>query len=112
MCKHANKVAGLTALRDVYHGPSWAPHRATICGGVALVMLGSMLWGVSLCAAQGTQDAPSPDAIDPPTMLADQFARLAAASVAWRQADPANRAAWVASLDENHLATIAATTST
>ena len=29
--------------------------------GVAVVMLGSMLWGVSLFAAQGTQDAPAPD---------------------------------------------------
>jgi len=88
MCTHANKVAGLTALRDVYHGPSWAQQRATICGGVALVMLGSLLWGVSLCAAQGTQDAPSPDAIGPPTMLSDQITHFVADSVAQTAGQP------------------------
>ena len=55
---------------------------------VAVVMLGSMLWGVSLCAAQGTQEAPSPDANGPPTMLADQMARFAAASVAQTPGQP------------------------
>ena len=55
---------------------------------VAVVMLGSMLWGVSLCAAQGTQEAPSPDANGPPTMLADQVARFAAASVAQTPGQP------------------------
>ena len=55
---------------------------------VAMVMLGSVLWGVSLCAAQDTQDAPSPDAIGPPTTLADQTARFAAASVAQTSDQP------------------------
>ena len=55
---------------------------------VAVVMLGSMLWGVSLCAAQGTQEASSPDANGPPTMLADQMARFAAASVAQTPGQP------------------------
>ena len=53
-----------------------------------MVMLGSVLWGVSLCAAQDTQDAPSPDAIGPPTTLADQTARFAAASVAQTSDQP------------------------
>ena len=57
-------------------------------GRVAMVMLGSMLWGVSLCAAQGTQEAPSPDAIGPPTMLADQIPLFAAASVAQTPGQP------------------------
>ena len=55
---------------------------------VALVMLGSMLWGASLCAAQGTHEAPSPDAISPPTMLADQTPLFAAASVAQTPGEP------------------------
>ena len=58
---------------------------------VAVVMLGSMLWGVSLCAAQGTQEAPLPDPNGPPT-LADQAASLAAASVAQTPGQPS----WIA----------------
>ena len=53
-----------------------------------MVMLGSVLCGVSLCATQDTQDAPSPDAIGPPTTLADQTARFAAASVAQTSDQP------------------------
>ena len=53
-----------------------------------MMMLGSMLWGVSLCAAQGTQETPSPDAIGPPTMLADQIPLFAAASVAQTPGQP------------------------
>ena len=59
---------------------------------VAAVMLGSMLWGVSLCAAQGTQVAASPDSKEPPTMLADQMARVVAASVAQEPGEPS----WIA----------------
>jgi hypothetical protein len=55
---------------------------------VALVMLGSMLWGVSLCAAQVTQEAPPSDAIGPPTTLADQITSFAAASVAQTPGQP------------------------
>ena len=58
----------------------------------AVVVLGSLLWGVSLCAAQGTPVAPSPDAQEPPTRLADQMASVVAASVAQEPAEPA----WVA----------------
>jgi hypothetical protein len=54
---------------------------------VAVVMLGSMFWGVSLCAAQGTQEAPLPDPNGPPT-LTDQAASLAAASVAQTPGQP------------------------
>jgi hypothetical protein len=59
---------------------------------VAVVMLGSMFWGASLCAAQGTQEASSTDANGPPTMLADQAASLAAASVAQTPGQPS----WIA----------------
>ncbi len=59
--------------------------------GVAVVMLGSMLWGVSLFAAQGTQEAPLPDPNGPPT-LTDQAASLAAASVAQTPGQPS----WIA----------------
>ena len=55
---------------------------------VAVVTLGSMLWGVALCAAQGTQEAPSPDASGPPTLLADQMVGVAAASVAQTPGQP------------------------
>ena len=55
---------------------------------VAVVMLGSMLWGVSLCAAQGTQDAPPPDPNGPPTTLADQVAGFSAASFAQTSGPP------------------------
>jgi len=58
---------------------------------VAVVMLGSMLWGVSLLAAQGTQEAPAPDSNGPPT-LADQAASLAAASDAQTPGQPS----WIA----------------
>ena len=54
---------------------------------VAVVMLGSMLWGVSLFAAQGTQEAPAPVPNGPPT-LTDQAASLAAASVAQTPGQP------------------------
>ncbi len=54
---------------------------------VAAVILGSMLWSVSLWA-QGTQDAPFPDANGPPTMLTDQMTRLAAASVTQTPGQP------------------------
>jgi Domain of unknown function (DUF3943) len=55
---------------------------------VAVVVLGSMLWGISLCAAQGMQEASSPNASDPPTMLADEIDRFAAASVAQTPGQP------------------------
>jgi Domain of unknown function (DUF3943) len=55
---------------------------------VAVVMLGSLIWGVSLCGAQGTQEASSPDASGPPTMFADQVARFASASVAQTPGQP------------------------
>ena len=55
---------------------------------VALVWLGSMLWGVSLCVAQGAQEAPPPDAIGPPTILADQNALFAAASASQTTGQP------------------------
>jgi hypothetical protein len=55
---------------------------------VVAVMLGSLLWGVSLGAAQGTQEAPPPEANAPATTLADQTARLAAASVAQTPGQP------------------------
>ena len=58
---------------------------------VAVAVLGSILWGVSLCAAQGTPVAPSPDA-HRPTMLADQMAGVFAASVSQEPAEPA----WIA----------------
>src|SRR5688572_15792485 len=48
--------------------------------GVAVVVLGTMLWGTSLCAAQG-QDAQTPDPNGPLT-LTDQAASLATVSVA------------------------------
>ena len=48
---------------------------------VAFVMLGSMLWGASLFAAQATQEATPPDQNGPPT-LTDQVASFAAAPVA------------------------------
>ena len=49
---------------------------------VAVVMLGSLLWGVSLGAAQETQEAAASNANGPPTTLADPVAPVAAASVA------------------------------
>ena len=49
---------------------------------VAVVMLGSLLWGVSLAAAQETQEAAASNANGPPTTLADPVAPVAAASVA------------------------------
>jgi len=55
---------------------------------VAVVMLGSMFWGVSLCAAQGIQDAASPDTNRPSTVLTDQLASLAAASLAGTAGQP------------------------
>ena len=55
---------------------------------VAVVMLGSLLWGVSLGAAQGTQEAPAPDPDDPPLTLADQMARFTEASVAQTPGQP------------------------
>src|SRR6185436_6056643 len=58
---------------------------------VAVVMLGSMLWGVSLVAAQGPQEAPLPDPNGAPT-LTDQAASLAAASLAQTPGQPA----WIA----------------
>jgi len=58
---------------------------------VAVVMLGSMLWGVSLVAAQGPQEAPVPDPNGAPT-LTDQAASLAAASLAQTPGQPA----WIA----------------
>jgi hypothetical protein len=60
--------------------------------GVVVVMLGSMLWGVALCAAQGTQEAPSPDMSGPPAVLADSVAGFAAASVAETPGQPS----WIA----------------
>src|SRR5215203_68355 len=59
---------------------------------VAVVMLGSMLWGVALCTAQGTQEARSPDAIGPPATLADAVAGVAVASVAQTPGQPS----WIA----------------
>jgi hypothetical protein len=47
-----------------------------------------MLWGVALCAAQGTQEAPSAEAIGPPTLLADQIPLFAATSIAQTAGQP------------------------
>jgi Domain of unknown function (DUF3943) len=58
---------------------------------VAVVMLGSMLWGASLFAAQGTQEAPLSDRNGPPT-LTGQTASLVAASVAQTPGQPS----WIA----------------
>ena len=55
---------------------------------VAVVLLGSMFWGASVCAAQGTQEASSADANGPSMMLADQTARVAAALGAQTPAQP------------------------
>ncbi len=55
---------------------------------VAVVMLGSMLWGVSLVAAEGTQEASSPDPNSPPSTLADPGDRFAAASIAQTPVQP------------------------
>ena len=59
---------------------------------VAVVLLGSMFWGASVCAAQGTQEASSADANGPSMMLADQTARVAAALGAQTPAQPS----WIA----------------
>src|SRR5678815_1726747 len=59
---------------------------------VAIVLLGSMLWGVSLCSAQGTPEAPDPDADAPPMRLADQIGGLTAASFSQTPGQPT----WIA----------------
>jgi hypothetical protein len=46
---------------------------------VAIVLLGSLLWGVSLCAAQRTPEALDPDA-DAPPMGLREIGGLTAAS--------------------------------
>ncbi len=58
---------------------------------VAAVLLGSMLWGVSLFAAQAAQEAAPPDTSEFPT-LTDQVASFVAASAAQAEGQPS----WVA----------------
>ena len=55
---------------------------------VAVVMCGSMLWGASLFAAQGTQETPPPDPNGPPSKLAEPVARFAAPSEAQTPGQP------------------------
>ena len=57
-------------------------------GRTVVVVLGSILWGASLCAAQGTPVVTPLDTRDPPTILADQMASVVAASVAQEPAEP------------------------
>src|SRR5512132_3887406 len=59
---------------------------------VAIVLVGSMLWGVSLCAAQGTPEAADPDADAAPMRLADQIGGLTAASFTQTPGQPS----WIA----------------
>src|SRR6478735_1491085 len=49
---------------------------------VAVAVVATTFWGVSLCAAQETQGTSSLDVKAPPTLLADQIARFASTSAA------------------------------
>ena len=55
---------------------------------VTVVLLGSLLWGVAVLAAQDTQEAPPAHPNGPPQTLADSMARLAALPVAQTPGQP------------------------